>query len=95
MKLDSDVTIVAMADGSSVPLPPGSGMVDKDGKVGACLVVVGRGDASAGAGCAKLSCAVQLLRLCAQGYSQQQGQRATEECNGMLSIMLCLPPVPA
>lgn len=34
LKLDSDVTIVAMADGSSVPLPPGSGMVDKDGKVG-------------------------------------------------------------
>ncbi|WIA13852.1 hypothetical protein OEZ85_002426 [Tetradesmus obliquus] len=32
LKLDNDVTIVAMADGSSVPLPPGSGMVNKDGK---------------------------------------------------------------
>lgn len=34
VKLDNDVTVVGMADGSSIPLPPGSGMVDKDGKVG-------------------------------------------------------------
>jgi hypothetical protein len=33
VKLDKDVTVVGMADSSSIPLPPGSGMLDKDGKV--------------------------------------------------------------
>jgi hypothetical protein len=33
MKLDREVTVVGMADGSSIQLPPGSGMIDKDGKV--------------------------------------------------------------
>ncbi|KAF8066169.1 PRY2 [Scenedesmus sp. PABB004] len=32
IKLDKDVTVVGMADGSSVPLPPGAGMVGPDGK---------------------------------------------------------------
>lgn len=32
IKLDHDVTVVAMADGSSIPLPPGAGMVGADGK---------------------------------------------------------------
>jgi hypothetical protein len=41
VKLDKDVTVVAMADGSSIPLPPGSGMIDKDGKVGALLLGLG------------------------------------------------------
>jgi hypothetical protein len=56
VKLDKDVSVVAMADGSSIPLPPGSGMIDKDGKV--CVCVWGGGGEYMYAACAVLCCSV-------------------------------------
>lgn len=45
VKFEQDVNVVAMMDGSDIPLPPGSGVIGKDGKVG------GEGVAKQGYGC--------------------------------------------
>ena len=34
MKLDREVNVVAFKDGREIPLPPGTGFVGADGKVG-------------------------------------------------------------
>jgi hypothetical protein len=44
VKLDREISVVAFQDGRQVPLPPGTGYVDENGKVGTMRITMGRMD---------------------------------------------------